>query len=162
MSLQHPVNDACRTNPGGAAVASLPALDGAQALSVLMYRDWFGGAEGRRRVEAVLSEALGPDRAHGALEDWDQLLEELVRHARRPLMCHHPSCQCVGADEAVFAQTLSLAAEGEREEAMLMLSLVIRADRLLVALNAAERAGRAVRWCARSLCRARAGGTPVH
>ncbi len=56
-------------------------------------------------------------------------------------MRHAVTCRCVGADEAVIAQVLSLAARGEREDAMLILSLLVAGDRLLPAVHIAQQAG---------------------
>jgi hypothetical protein len=65
-------------------------------------------------------------------------------HARRPLLCHHAECTCVGSDEAALSLAVSLAAAQEREEAALVLSLIVRADALLPAVDAAGRWGLAL------------------
>ena len=59
-------------------------------------------------------------------------------------MRHASGCRCVGSDEAVIVQVLHLAATGEREDAMLVLVLLVQGDRLLPALRVAERAGSVV------------------
>ena len=69
--------------------------------------------------------------------DFDDLVRAMAGHSRRPLMGHSPGCPCAGADECVFARFVSLAAEGAREEAVLMAALMVRAD---VALWLAARA----------------------
>ncbi|WP_299813359.1 hypothetical protein [uncultured Jannaschia sp.] len=139
MSLHDPL--APPPNPGAATVADLQAMDGAQALCVMLFRDWFAGSEGRARVEGVFVEAFGPDAGTMACDAWAELSALLTARTRRPVMRHAMTCRCVGADEAVVAQVLSLAARGEREDAMLVLSLLVPGDRLLSAVDVAERAG---------------------
>ena len=162
MTYHQPHPKIPRDNPGGATVASLSALDGAQALAVLLYRDWLDGADGQDRVRDVFVQNLDQGQAAIAIQGWGALIDELMRHARRPLMRHALSCPCVGADEAAFAQILSLAACGEREEVLLILSLLIRADRTLCALVAAESAGRAIHRSALALARARPVSASLH
>jgi hypothetical protein len=131
------------------------ALDRTQALSVLLMRDWFEGPEGRARAGDLFREALGPAPG-SAILDWADFAEVLCDRVRRPLMRHDLRCDCVGGDEAVVAQLLSLAAEGAREDAMMILSLIVPGDRLLPALHCAERAGLAVLRAAVALDRGRA------
>lgn len=144
-AFDRPTSDS--QNPGGATVGDLHAIEGDRALAILMYRDWFDGTDGRERVASVFDQALGSEGDH-ALATWTTLMTELVVHARRPLIRHGLSCRCIGADEAVFAQILALAMAGEREEALMILSLLIPADRSLPALHAAERCGCNLRRCA--------------
>lgn len=64
-----------------------------------------------------------------------------VAAARRPLMRHGAGCPCLGADEAAFAAIVRLAAEGEREEALMTAMVVLRADCVLEAVALAQQAG---------------------
>jgi hypothetical protein len=43
-------------------------------------------------------------------------------------MRHQPRCKCLGADEACFANLVSCATEGDREDAMLIATLMVRPD----------------------------------
>ncbi len=43
----------------------------------------------------------------------------------RPIVRHHPTCKCVGADENVFAHILRLSVEGEENEVKILGSLLI-------------------------------------
>ncbi|MGB3553526.1 MAG: hypothetical protein WBA25_02680 [Jannaschia sp.] len=129
---------------GGATVADLRALPSPQALTVLFLRDWCEGPEGRKRVASVLKGALGPAQGSAACEAWDSLIGMLVGEGRRPLMRHDLGCRCVGSDEAVIANLLAVAATGAREDAMLVVSLLLPGDRLIVAAHFAEVAGLAV------------------
>lgn len=142
-------DDALPVRPaGGAPVADLRTLEPDRGLAVLLLRDWFDGAEGRERVTAVLTDALGPHAGAPAVEAWGELCGILAAQARRPVMRHSTSCSCVGADEAVVSLAVQLAARGEREDAMMVLALLIPGDRLLCALSAAERTGLALRRAA--------------
>ena len=149
MSAHDPGLADGRANPGGAAVADLRAMDGEQALAVLLFRDSFAGPEGTARIRALFATAMGPAGGAEAFEAWSALLRALTRHARRPLVRHGLGCLCVGADEAALAQILRLAARGQREDAMLCLSLLMPGDRLMLAMGDAETAGRAVMRAAR-------------
>lgn len=143
-------------NPGAMPVAHLHGLDRVRALSVLLYRDWFEGPEGRARVGDTFRQSLGP-AAEGAILRWADFAEELAASPRRPLMRHDLTCPCVGADEAVTAHVLALAAEGAREDAILILSLIVPGERLLQAAHAAEQAGLVVLRAAIAMDRARCG-----
>ncbi|WP_371155174.1 hypothetical protein [Jannaschia sp. 2305UL9-9] len=143
MTIHDPLSPASQStgNPGGATVADLRALDSLQSLIVLMFRDWCDGPDGQQRVTQVFQGALGRLPGDTGLAAWIEMMAILSDDVRRPVMRHALTCRCVGADEAVIAQVLSLAGQGEREEAMLVLSLLVSGDRLLMAVNAAERAG---------------------
>ncbi len=43
-------------------------------------------------------------------------------------MCHSVQCACLGADESCFANFIATAATGEREDAMLIATLLVRPD----------------------------------
>ncbi|GGE59835.1 hypothetical protein GCM10011517_29270 [Actibacterium pelagium] len=43
-------------------------------------------------------------------------------------MRHELACQCLGADESCFANLIAEAAEGDPEDAMLIATLLVRAD----------------------------------
>ena len=49
-----------------------------------------------------------------------------ARHGRRPMMRHAVKCKCIGADEACFANFIAVASEGNREDAMLIATLMVR------------------------------------
>ena len=70
-------------------------------------------------------------------------------------MRHGTACPCVGSDEAVFARFVMTAATGEREDAMLVATLLVRADVAPVATAAAQSIGLTLLRGAQS-CRAEA------
>lgn len=125
--------------PRGAApvgrVADLPAPE---AGAVRVLRLWLSGETGRGRAIADFTATLGLGHGAAAAEAIDRLCGLIIAHGRRPLMRHSTDCLCLGADEAVFAEFISRAASGEREEAMLMASLMMRADMAPLAVALAE------------------------
>ena len=56
-------------------------------------------------------------------------------------MGHALDCPCAGSDECVFARFVALAAEGAREEAVLIATLIVRADVALGLTALAESVG---------------------
>ncbi|MEM7490846.1 MAG: hypothetical protein AAF390_17145 [Pseudomonadota bacterium] len=134
-----PPADLTTRSIGATPVGDLRTLPGAQALSVMFLRDWFDGC--RLSVAAALSESLGPDAGATTMEALDALLSMLTHNGRRPIQWRALHCLCVGSDEAVIANLLHLAATGEREEAMLIGSLLLPGETLLPAVEAARIAG---------------------
>lgn len=127
-------------NPGGAAVGRLSELPPLERRVVRCVRLWSDGPQGK----ATLGEELAHRHGHGAAglgRALDDLLETTVRYARRPLMGHALDCPCAGSDECVFARFVALAAEGAREEAVLIAALIVRADIALGLTSLAESVG---------------------
>jgi hypothetical protein len=127
-------------NPGGAAVGRLDELPPIERRVVRCVRLWSGGPHERAALRRELG-AHGGRGAAGLAEALDALLETTVRHARRPLLGHALDCPCAGSDECVFARFVALAAEGAREEAVLIAALLVRADVALGLANLAESVG---------------------
>lgn len=93
---------------------------------------------------------------------FDQMMLVFRRHARRPLVHHGMSCDCLGADEAVLAQFVRLAARGKREDACLMAMLLVRADVAPLAVSLAEQLGLLIDATLRTDARAIMGTVKVH
>lgn len=94
-----------------------------------MYlRLWGEGAKGRADAASDFDIALGADQGRAAMLTLDRLCGLCVHHGRRPLVRHGLGCGCLGADENCFAQMIAAAAEGAREDAMMMASLIVRPD----------------------------------
>ena len=53
------------------------------------------------------------------------LINILTTYHLRPIVRHQPNCNCVGADENVFANILKFALSGHTKEAMILGSLLI-------------------------------------
>ena len=105
-------------------------------------RLWCVGPRGPQRgpLGAGLAARTTPP-ADRIAADFGELLELTAGHARRPLMGHALDCPCAGGDECVFARFVALAAEGAREEAVLIAALIVRADLALGLAALAEGVG---------------------
>jgi len=113
---------------GGAPVGYLTELDGIEAACVIYLRLWCAGPEAQSQVSNDLVTCLGPDKGHQSLDSFQTLCTLCARHGRRPLMRHAVHCKYLGADEACFANFIATAAMGDRDDAMLIATLIVRAD----------------------------------
>lgn len=127
--------------PGAAPVARLADLPPLERRVVLYARLWSEGRLGQAEVWRDLIERHGPTGASRVARHLDTLLRETVTFGRRPLQRHAPSCPCAGGDECVLARFVALAAEGAREDAILMATLMVRADVSLTLAMVAEELG---------------------
>jgi hypothetical protein len=130
---------------GGATVGSLSGLPALEAEAVLCLRHWFSGPEARRRMQAQLTANLGTAGAEDALKHFGQLCQLCLSHGRRPLVRHGLHCDCLGADENVFANLIASAAEGERADAMMMASLIVAPQMAPGLMSAATEFGQALK-----------------
>ena len=113
---------------GGAPVGFLAELDGIGAASIIYLRMWHNGPESQADVWTDLSSSLGADHGRKALKAFETLCSLCSQHGRRQLMLHAITCKCIGSDESCFANFIATAATGEREDAMLIATLLVRAD----------------------------------
>jgi hypothetical protein len=130
---------------GAAPVGHVAELGPLEAAAVCYLRLWCDSPGAQEQVRRDFAGTLGPVAGHqaaGALED---LCGLCARHGRRALMRHQPSCTCLGADEACFANLIALATEGEREDALLIATLIVRADVAAHLMVAAQTFGLAIK-----------------
>ena len=126
-------------------VGFVDELEPLEALAVRYLRMWCQAPDHQRQVWEDFSKALGASSGRKALKSFEALLDLCLRHARRPLMRHSVGCACLCADEACFATLLGYASEGQRDDAFLMATALVRPD-VAIALSAlAEEAGLALR-----------------
>ncbi len=124
---------------GGAPVGFLTDLDDIEAASVIYLRLWCDGPDAQAQVWNDFATELGHDQGRQVLKSFEQLCNLCARHGRRPLMRHSVQCKCIGADESCFANFIAMATDGNREDAMLIATLLVRADIApLIASLAAE------------------------
>ncbi len=121
--MSHPQN-----TRGGAPVGMIAELDGIEAASVIYLRLWCNGPDTQADVWNDLTDSLGIGRGRKAVDAFEQLCGLCARHGRRPLMRHSIECKCLGADEACFANFIATAADGDRDDAMLIATLLVRPD----------------------------------
>ena len=124
-------------HPGAAPVGRLAELPPLEREVIHCLRLWCAGPEGPACVSRELMARHGEAAGLGLAAEFGELVRAMAGHSRRPLMGHAPGCPCAGADECVFARFVALAAEGAREDAVLMAALMVRTD---VALSLATRA----------------------
>lgn len=117
-----------QTNRGGAPVGYVSELDQVEAASVLYLRMWCNGPDSQAKVWSDFATRMGHDQGRNALKSFEQICNLFARHGRRPLMRHSVECKCLGADESCFANFIGAAANGDREDAMLIATLLVRAD----------------------------------
>ena len=113
---------------GSAPVGFITELDGIEAASVIYLRLWCDGADSRATVLNDFASNLGPEKGRQALKSFGDLCSLCTKHGRRPLMRHSVHCKCLGSDESCFANFIATAATGEREDAMLIATLLVRPD----------------------------------
>ena len=58
------------------------------------------------------------------------LISIFASYHLRPIVRHHPSCQCIGSDENVFANILNFAFENQEEEVKLLGSLLVKSKQV--------------------------------
>lgn len=133
------------SNRGGAPVGLVTELDSVEAASVVYLRLWLDGPDAQAQVWNDFATSLGPDQGRKALQSFDDLCSLCARHGRRPLMRHSVQCECLGADESCFANFIATAATGEREDAMLMATLLVRPDMAPIIASLAADVGLAFR-----------------
>jgi len=121
-------HDETHAKRGGAPVGFVTELDGIEAASVIYLRMWCDGPENRGYVHSDFQRSFGTVQGQRILEAFEQLCGLCTQHGRRPLMRHAVNCKCLGSDESCFANFIATAAEGEREDAMLIATLLVRAD----------------------------------
>ncbi len=114
--------------PGAAPVGRMADLAPLERRIVRSLRLLGHGETGRAAMHLDLAATLGSDTAGAIGGRLEELLLTLMHHARRPVACHDISCPCVGGDEYALARFVSLSAEGDREDAMLLAALLVRAD----------------------------------
>jgi len=128
-------------HPGGGAVARLEELPPLERRVIRCLRLWCSGPEGVRSVRWEIARSTSGDAAEQLSRSFGELLQLTAAHARRPLLGHALDCPCAGSDECVFARFVALAAEGAREEAVLIASLIVRTDVALCLAAVAEELG---------------------
>ncbi len=126
---------------GAAPVGRLAELPPLEREVIRCLRLWCAGPEGPGAVSGALAARHGDAIGRGLAADFGELVATMAGHSRRPLLGHAPGCPCAGADECVFARFVALAAEGAREDAVLMAALMARADLALTLTARAEAIG---------------------
>ncbi|WP_435140474.1 hypothetical protein [Pseudopelagicola sp. nBUS_19] len=113
---------------GGLPVGYLAELGPIEAGAVRYFRLWCDGPDAQTKVWNDFAAALGTHKGRKALKSFEALIDLCILHGRRPLIRHHLDCKCLGADESCFANFVGYASEGEREDALLIATTIVRPD----------------------------------
>ncbi|WP_324752045.1 hypothetical protein [Roseovarius sp. Pro17] len=130
---------------GGATVGYVAELDAIEAASVIYLRLWSDGPEAQTRVWNDFAAGLGVGGGRRAVQSFEMLCSLCTQYGRRLLVRHAVRCKCLGADESCFANFVAMAAEGKREDAMLIATLLVRADVAPLVVACAADFGRALK-----------------
>lgn len=144
---------------GAVPVGHLSELGALEAGAVCAFRLWFDSEETRETFQQDMAMLLGRAAGRRASQSMHDLCSLCVNYGRRPLMRHGLDCACVGADEACFANLIAAAAEGSREDAMLLASLIVRPDMAPAMARLGEEVGLALK---RALIAQPTMFTPTH
>lgn len=113
---------------GGAPVGFITELDGIEAASVIYLRLWCDGPDSQASVWNDFATGLGSIQGRKAVKSFEHLCNLCSQYGRRPLMRHSVNCKCLGADESCFANFIGAAVLGDRDDAMLIATLLVRPD----------------------------------
>lgn len=130
---------------GGAPVGYVSELTAVEAAAVLYLRLWNEGPKSQAQMWNDLARVLGPDQGRQILQAFEQLCTLCAGHGRRPLMRHSLRCKCLGADESCFANFVGVASDGDLEDAMLIATMIVRADVAPCLVGLAETFGLALK-----------------
>ncbi len=148
---------------GAAAVGHLTEVTPWEAELILNMRLWMDGPRGQEQVWTAYAAAFGAAEGRRQLRTFERLLWLIETNMLRPLVRHGVACRCIGSDEAVFANMVRFASEGELHEASLIATLLVRpAHAEQVAVMAGE-VGMATRDLARphNAARDALNGAPI-
>ncbi|CUH75340.1 hypothetical protein [Tropicibacter naphthalenivorans] len=130
---------------GGTPVGHITELGPVEAASVVYMRLWTEDAGMRDLMQIEFVHALGAEDGARAADALSQIAGLMATYGRRPLMRHSVGCKCLGADEACFANLIGSACDGAMEDAMLMATLMVRADYAPALASLAQTLGVALR-----------------
>ncbi|EAQ04977.1 hypothetical protein OB2597_06825 [Pseudooceanicola batsensis HTCC2597] len=129
-----------RVEPGAMAVGQIGLLPEGEAWWVRALRLWCSGADGQEALRDQIAMRCGSRKVEEIFGRFTDLMALILEHGRRRMMRHGLDCECVGADEAVFALFCSQALN-DREEAMMIACLLMRADVAPIAVSLAQTLG---------------------
>lgn len=139
------MNQTDHNNRGGVPVGKMKFLPRFEAGVVFYLRLWSDGTEAQSHMRKDFTIALGREWGTQSYRTFQELCRMIGRFGHRPMMRHHLDCECLGADENVFANFVAAAAEGSREDAMMLASLIVRPDAAPMLTSLAEDIGHALR-----------------
>lgn len=154
--------NAITPNRGGLSIGYVTDLGPVEAGAVLYLRLWFAGPGAQAQVRDDFAASLGPIHGPRALQSFEALCDLCARHGRRPFLRHGVACKCLGADEACFANFVGYASDGEREDALLMATMIVRPDMAAMLVGLAQEFGFALKRIARATPRTHQTPATLH
>lgn len=145
---------------GGAAVGRIVDLGAIEAGAVLCLRLWHEAPASPERMD--FERNMGRFGGRTALDAIGGICAIWQEFGRRPMVRHHLRCDCLGADEACVAQLVQAALLGDRDDAMMLATLMVRADHAPRLVAHAERAGAALARLAATPMAGEAQGCRLH
>ncbi|MEM7506745.1 MAG: hypothetical protein AAF415_08355 [Pseudomonadota bacterium] len=110
-------------------------------LFVLTLRNWLDGTDGQVKVWNGLATQLGAERARRILRAFEAFLDAIAVGQKRCISRHATCCPCLGADEALLADLVRDAAEGDAGSAATRAAGIVIDTHLLEVLRNAETLG---------------------
>ena len=147
---------------GGTPVGFITELDEIEAASIIYLRLWSDGPESQANVWTDFTSSFGSDQGRTILKSFEHLCNLCAQYGRRPLMRHSVQCKCVGSDESCFANFIGAAAAGDRDDAMMIATLMVRPDVAPLITSLATDFGLALKRMNLTAPRDLAGGRTEH
>lgn len=126
---------------GGVTVGHLDHVGPVENAVVMLLRLWGEDGHKRAALRRSLSHMLGTENGPYVFDRFAELCFLCAQYGRRPLIRHAPDCRCLGADESCMAHFIATAGQGQREDAMMMATLILRPDMAPAAAGLAEQIG---------------------
>lgn len=130
---------------GAAPVGYLDEMEPLEVSVIRYMRLWCSGPDCQAEVWNDFAVHFGARDGQAHLKSFERMMSTLMSYGRRPFMRHQLDCRCVGGHECALATLIAAAAEANREEAVLMASLLVRADMATTLAAEAEQVGMALR-----------------
>ncbi|SIT76151.1 hypothetical protein SAMN05421665_0319 [Yoonia rosea] len=112
---------------GASVVGQLTDVAPWEAELIMSVRFWMAGADSQTEVWNGFAQNFGTVEGLAELRNFECLLSDLCRFARRPLVRHGLGCTCIGSDEAILQTLVREAARGDLAEAAMIASLIVPA-----------------------------------
>jgi len=115
-------------NAGDVTVNNFDSMSDFEQMFVMLIRhaDKIVGNHELRKLESLPKELelfVNKEKNYTKICD---LINILALHYRRPIVRHQPACNCVGADENIFANLMSFSIKGQIQDAILMGSFLVK------------------------------------
>ncbi|CUH52258.1 hypothetical protein [Shimia marina] len=136
---------------GAQRVGWIDDLGHVERFAVRWLRHWERDPSGQAQLQEALATGFGEARARNVTAVFADLMELAHVYGRRKLCRHACHCQCLGADEAIFAHLVETAANGDAEDAAMLAALMVRPDMAMCFAGLAAEFGMAMAALARSL-----------